>query len=56
MAIVAEYHFGNTVCLIDDSYIVKTQEEHNQILNNVVKIWTDSERRKIQNEIIDDDK
>ena len=56
MAIAAEYHFGNTICLIDDSYIVKTHEEHNQILNNIAKIWTDAERRKIQNEIIDDDK
>lgn len=56
MAIVAEYHFGNTVCLIDDSYVVKTKEEHDQILKNIAKIWTDSERRKIQNQILDNDK
>ncbi|MEE1154812.1 MAG: hypothetical protein UH241_06620 [Acutalibacteraceae bacterium] len=52
MAIVAEYHFGNTVCKIDDSCIVKTQEEFEQILKNIQKIWTDAERRKIQREIL----
>lgn len=56
MAIVAEYHFGNTICQIDDSCIVKTQEEHDRILKNVAKIWTDAERKKIKNKIFEDSK
>lgn len=53
MAIVAEYHFGNTVCQIDDSCIVKTQEEFDQILKNVAKIWTESEMRKRRRQILE---
>ena len=29
--IVAEYRFGNTVCKINDAYIVQTEEEREQI-------------------------
>ena len=53
MAIVAEYHFGNTVCKIDDSCIVKTQEEFDQILKNIAKIWTDAEIRKRRRQILE---
>lgn len=54
MAIVAEYHFGKTVCKIDDSCIVKTKEEADQIKKNIQKIWADSERRKRRREILEE--
>ena len=53
MAIVAEYHFGNTVCKVDDSCIVKTQEEFDQILRNIQKIWTEAEIRKRRRQILE---
>ena len=54
MAIVAEYHFGNTVCKRDDSCIVKTKEEVDQILKNIQKIWTDAEIRKIRRRMLEE--
>ncbi len=53
MAIVAEYHFGNTVCKIEDSCIVKNQEEFEQVLKKIQKIWTDAEIRRIQSKFIE---
>ncbi len=53
MAIVAEYHFGSTVCKIDDSSIVKTQEEFDQIIKNIQKIWTEAEIRKRRRQILE---
>lgn len=51
MAIVAEYHFGNTRCYIDDTYVVKTKEENDQILKNVARIWGEAEMKQRRREL-----
>lgn len=38
MAIVAKYQFGQTTVYIDDSSLVKTEEEREQIMDQIRRI------------------
>ncbi len=42
MAIVKEYRIGEAVVQIDDSYIVKTQSEIDEIIKSCGIAWTEA--------------
>lgn len=50
MAIVATYKFGKCIAKVDDSCVVKTQEEIDGILNRLYKIYEASELIRIRKE------
>lgn len=50
MAIVATYQLGKCKAYIDDSCIVKTQEEVKNILNKLYTIYETSEMMKAKTE------
>jgi hypothetical protein len=46
MAVVMDYYEGKTHCMVDDSCVVKTQAEVEQILQNLYNIYLQSEIAK----------
>ncbi|MCD7800940.1 MAG: hypothetical protein LUG94_07010 [Ruminococcus sp.] len=53
MAIVEDFYLGATHVQIDDSCVVKTQEEVDAILDKIADIWTahlQRERAKLEKE------
>ena len=51
MAIIKDYYDGSTHIMIDDTYMVKTKEENDKILENIAKIWTQSELRQMMKDM-----
>lgn len=52
MAIIRDFYNKNGAhILIDDSCLVKTKEERDQILRNIGRIWYESEMKKLANQI-----
>lgn len=51
MAIIRDfYNENNTHIRIDDTYMVKTKEENDEILRNIAKIWTEADLKRLMQE------
>ena len=37
--------------MVDDTYMVKTKEENDKILENIAKIWTQSELKQMMKDM-----
>lgn len=51
MAIIKDYYIGSTHIMVDDTYMVKTKEENDKILENIAKIWTQSELKQMMKDM-----
>ena len=51
MAIIKEFYDENHSHIrIDNTYMVKTKEENDEILRNIAKIWTEADLKRLMQE------